>query len=82
MAIFATVRGEWVGASSGSSSSTMDCDIGMAMATLASLRLVVRVGGSGDLMDRAGKWRVNVGWEVIRGLGRSMGIEVEEWLID
>ena len=71
----------------------------MAMATLASLRLLVRVGGggggkggmgggggafggSGDVMDRGGKWRINVGWEVVRGLGRSIGVEVEEWLIE
>jgi origin recognition complex subunit 5 len=27
-------------------------------------------------------WRVNVGWEVVRGLGRSIGVEVEEWLIE
>ncbi|KAI0595831.1 origin recognition complex subunit 5 C-terminus-domain-containing protein [Biscogniauxia sp. FL1348] len=43
-------------------------------------------GGGGGLggadMDRGGKWRVNVGWEVVRGVGRSMGIEVEEWLVE
>jgi origin recognition complex subunit 5 len=33
-------------------------------------------------MDRGGKWRINVAWEVIRGIGRSIGVEVEEWLID
>jgi len=83
MAIFSAVRGEWEdhdierGVDGG--------DIGMAMATLASLRLLVRVGGAqagGDPMDRGGKWRVNVGWEVVRALGRSMGIEVEEWLVE
>ncbi|EMR67256.1 putative origin recognition complex subunit orc5 protein [Eutypa lata UCREL1] len=73
----------------------VDGDVGMAIATLASLRLLVRVGGGGGAgagvggagaggadLDRGGKWRVNVGWEVIRALGRSMNIEVEEWLID
>ncbi|KAK7752927.1 hypothetical protein SLS62_005086 [Diatrype stigma] len=77
----------------------VDGDVGMAIATLASLRLLVRVGGGsagggaggaggpgvgsgGADMDRGGKWRVNVGWEVIRALGRSMGVEVEEWLIE
>jgi origin recognition complex subunit 5 len=34
------------------------------------------------MMDCGGKWRVNVGWEVIRGLGRGVGVEVEEWLIE
>ncbi|KAI5923780.1 origin recognition complex subunit 5 C-terminus-domain-containing protein [Camillea tinctor] len=81
---------------------TVDADVGMALATLASLRLLVRVGGAGAStfssatgggsggggglggadMDRGGKWRVNIGWEVVRGVGRSMGIEVEEWLVE
>ncbi|KAJ9149906.1 Origin recognition complex subunit 5 [Pleurostoma richardsiae] len=59
----------------------MDTDVGMAIATLSTLHLLMRVGG-GDPLDRGGKWRVNVGWEVVRGLGRSMGIEIDEWLID
>ncbi|CAJ0550468.1 Ff.00g103980.m01.CDS01 [Fusarium sp. VM40] len=81
MAIFAAVRSEWadgtvVGASG------LDADVAMAISTLASLRLLTRVGGVGDVMDRGGKWRINVAWEVIRGIGRSIGVEVEEWLID
>ncbi|KAK5660864.1 hypothetical protein OQA88_12235 [Cercophora sp. LCS_1] len=84
MAIFAAVRGEWA-ESNGGGEEVDGADIGMAIATLASLRLLVRVGGQttgGDPMDRGGKWRVNVGWEVVRGLGRGMGVEVEEWLIE
>lgn len=82
MAVFAAVRGEWAPESLGEEVDA--ADIGMAMATLASLRLLVRVGGgaAGDPMDRGGKWRVNVGWEVVRGLGRGMGVEVEEWLVE
>ncbi|KAG5926177.1 hypothetical protein E4U53_003139 [Claviceps sorghi] len=84
LAIFEAVRAEW--APEGSSAALvgaggLDGDLGMAIATLASLRLLVRVG-TGDVMDRAGKWRVNVGWESIRGIGRSIGVEVEEWLIE
>ncbi|KAK4239249.1 origin recognition complex subunit 5 C-terminus-domain-containing protein [Achaetomium macrosporum] len=95
LAIFAAVRGEWETRAAASTTGTGrkggrweekgekgDADIGMAIATLASLRLLVRVGGAGDPMDCGGKWRVNVGWEVIRGLGRAVGVEVEEWLID
>lgn len=78
MAIFTAVRIEW-GIGEGS---VDDADVGMALATLSSLRLLIRVGGGGDPLDRAGKWRVNLGWESVRGLGRSMGIEVEEWLIE
>jgi origin recognition complex subunit 5 len=98
LAIFAAVRREWeAGGGSGGGGGTggeygcgrddgggvaMDGDVGMAIATLASLRLLIRVGAVADVMDRGGKWRVNVGWEVVRGLGRSMGVEVEEWLIE
>ena len=89
MAIFAAVRREWDSGAEADDGrrigSGLDADVGTAIATLASLRLLTRVGGSstgGDPLDRGGKWRVNVGWEVVRGLGRSMGIEVEEWLID
>ncbi|KAL2147897.1 hypothetical protein VTI28DRAFT_3375 [Corynascus sepedonium] len=106
LAIFEAVRAEW-GDASGydgdqddegrwqgkeTAGALGDADVGMAIATLASLRLLVRVGGggaagsvsagAGDMMDRGGKWRVNVGWEVIRGLGRGIGVEVEEWLIE
>ncbi|PSR83126.1 origin recognition complex subunit 5 C-terminus-domain-containing protein [Coniella lustricola] len=71
------------GSASGGLTAAVDVDVGMALATLSSLRLLVRVGGGGgDPLDRGGKWRVNVGWEVVRGLGRSMGIEVEDWLIE
>ncbi|PNY28814.1 Uncharacterized protein TCAP_01264 [Tolypocladium capitatum] len=82
LAVFEAVRGEWapVG-SSAVGAAGLDGDVGMAIATLASLRLLVRVG-AGDVMDRAGKWRINVGWEAIRGIGRSIGVEVEEWLIE
>ncbi|EHA50486.1 hypothetical protein MGG_03184 [Pyricularia oryzae 70-15] len=64
------------------SGATLAGDVAMAVATLSSLRLLVRVGGGGDPTDRSGRWRVNVGWDVIRPLGRSMGVEVEDWLID
>ncbi|KAF5001454.1 hypothetical protein FGRMN_1050 [Fusarium graminum] len=81
MAIFAAVRTEWAdGTAVGASG--LDADVAMAISTLASLRLLTRVGGAGDVMDRGGKWRINVAWEVIRGIGRSIGVEVEEWLIE
>ncbi|KAI1780672.1 origin recognition complex subunit 5 C-terminus-domain-containing protein [Hypoxylon cercidicola] len=87
VAIYAATRREWVddgGSEEKDGGVGVDGDVGMAIATLASLRLLVRVGGAGggDAMDRGGKWRVGVGWEVVRGVGRSMGVEVEEWLIE
>ncbi|KAK9778777.1 hypothetical protein SCAR479_04400 [Seiridium cardinale] len=84
VAIYAALLREQVGNGGKGGGLGVDADVGMAIATLASLRLLVRVGsgaGAGDL-DRGGRWRVGVGWEVVRGIGRSLGVEVEEWLIE
>lgn len=81
MAVFAAVRTEWIEDGRPIGNAGIDGDIGMALTTLVSLRLLVRVG-AGDMMDRSGRWRVNVGWEAVRGIGRSIGVEVEEWLIE
>ncbi|KHN97816.1 origin recognition complex subunit Orc5 [Metarhizium album ARSEF 1941] len=81
MAIFEVVRSEWSPDGTCAGNPGLDGDIGMALATLASLRLLVKVG-AGDMMDRSGKWRINISWESIRGIGRSVGVEVEEWLIE
>ena len=53
------------------------------IATLASLRLLVRAGAGGDPLEGGGgKWRVNVGWEYVRGLARSVRFDVEELLVE
>ncbi|PVH80902.1 hypothetical protein DL98DRAFT_654352 [Cadophora sp. DSE1049] len=59
-------------------------DVQMAVATLASLRLLVRMGsvGSVDVLDAGTKYRVAVGWEVVRGIARSVGVEVEDYLAE
>ncbi|KAF4120956.1 origin recognition complex subunit 5 [Geosmithia morbida] len=87
LAIFSAVRVEWglvteTSAGPGGGKGALDADVAMAMATLTSLRLLNRIGIGGDVMDRGGKWRINVGWDVVRGVGRGMGVEVDEWLID
>jgi len=33
-------------------------------------------------LDGSGKYRVAVGWEVIRGVARSVGVEAEDYLAD
>jgi len=88
MAIFVALSSEWaaseggaVGAD-GTSALPIDADVGVALATLASLRLLIRVGIGGDMMDRGARWRINVSWEAVRALGRSVGIEVEDWLVE
>lgn len=87
VAIYAAVHQEWAASEKpggGTHSSTVDGDVGMAIATLASLRLLMRVGGNAGSsdVDRGSRWRVGVGWEVVRGVGRSLGVEVEEWLVE
>ncbi|PHH79342.1 hypothetical protein CDD82_2444 [Ophiocordyceps australis] len=81
LAIFEAVRLEWTPDGCSLGAAGLDADVAAAVATLASLRLLVRVG-AGDVMDRAGKWRINAGWETVRGIGRSIGVEVDEWLIE
>jgi origin recognition complex subunit 5 len=57
-------------------------DIPMAIATLASLRLVVKTSNAADPLDASTKWKVSVGWDVVRGVARSVGVEVEDFLLD
>jgi origin recognition complex subunit 5 len=59
-------------------------DILTAIATLASLRLLVKMGpvSAGDQLDGGSKYRVAVGWDVVRGIGRSVGLEVEDYLAE
>jgi origin recognition complex subunit 5 len=57
-------------------------DLYTQIATLTSLRLLVRAGaGSNDALEAGGRWRVNFGWEYARALGRSVNIEVGEFLV-
>jgi origin recognition complex subunit 5 len=57
-------------------------DLYTQIATLTSLRLLVRAGaGSSDVLEAGGRWRVNFGWEYARALGRSVNLEVGEYLV-
>ncbi|KAH7046741.1 origin recognition complex subunit 5 C-terminus-domain-containing protein [Macrophomina phaseolina] len=56
-------------------------DVYTAIATLNSLRLLLRSGAAGaDPLDGSCKWRVNYGWEYVRDLGRSVGLEMGDYL--
>lgn len=81
MAIFAAIKSE---ASVGKSylAGGVTADVPMAIATLASLRLLIRTGGAGDPLEAGTKYRVNVGWEVVRGVARSVGVEVEDFIVE
>jgi origin recognition complex subunit 5 len=58
-------------------------DLYTQIATLTSMRLLVRTGGVGssDVLDSGAKWRVNFGWEYVRSLGRGVNLEVGEYLV-
>ena len=58
-------------------------DLYTQIATLTSMRLLMRAGGAGsnDALEMGGKWRVNFGWEYARALGRSVNLEVGEYLV-
>jgi origin recognition complex subunit 5 len=80
LAIFHAVRGEGgIGKAAGWSSTA---DIPMAIATLVSLRLVVKTSNVADPLDASTRWKVNVGWDVVRAMARSVGVEVEDFLLD
>jgi origin recognition complex subunit 5 len=59
-------------------------DIQMAIATLANLRLLVKMGAANaiDTLDGGSKYRVAVGWEVVRSIARSVGVEAEDYLAE
>jgi origin recognition complex subunit 5 len=58
-------------------------DLLTQVSTLTSMRLLVRVGGAGssDVLEPGARWRVNFGWEYVRSLGRTVGVEVGEYLV-
>jgi len=60
-------------------------DVLSGISTLVSLRLISKVGGAGagnDVLDGGSRYRVNVGWDLVRGLGRGVGIEIEEFVAE
>jgi origin recognition complex subunit 5 len=79
LAIFWALREE---ASGGGKAEAGGADILAAIAALGSLRLLGKTSKVADPLEGGCKWKVNVGWEVVRGVGRSVGIEVEEWIIE
>jgi origin recognition complex subunit 5 len=57
-------------------------DLYTQIATLTSMRLLVRAGaGANDALEAGARWRVNFGWEYARALGRTVNLEVGEYLV-
>lgn len=81
----ADARGRYKGrAGAGREEVNGSAEIQMAIATLASLRLLVKMGAqnAGDAMDGGCRYRVAVGWDVVRGVARSVGVEAEDYLAE
>ena len=55
-------------------------DVMCQLATLAGLRLVIKSGGTGDILEGATKWKVNVGWEFVRGVASGVEFDIENYL--
>ncbi|KAF2155848.1 hypothetical protein K461DRAFT_274887 [Myriangium duriaei CBS 260.36] len=62
---------------------TSNVDIYTQMATLSSLRLLVRSGiYSSDALDRTGKWRVTYNWDYTLRLARSLNFDITDYVAE
>ncbi|MCJ1382573.1 hypothetical protein MMC17_005686 [Xylographa soralifera] len=52
------------------------------IATLASSKMLVKTSTMADILDAGTKWRVNVGWEYIQVIARTIGFEIEGFLAE
>ncbi|KAK1822070.1 hypothetical protein LTR12_003416 [Friedmanniomyces endolithicus] len=61
-------------------------DVYTLVATLTSLKLLVRGGGlgAGDALEAGGKWRVGaaVSWEYVQGLARSVDFSLQDYVAE
>lgn len=51
------------------------------IATLTSMRLLLKATAL-DPLDGAAKWKVNVAWEYVRSVARSVRFEIEEFVVE
>jgi origin recognition complex subunit 5 len=83
LAIFHAIKADATGGN-GRGKVEGSADIYSAIATLASLRLLIKLGpgNANDSLEGGARYRVAVGWEVVRGVARSVGVEVEDYLAE
>ncbi|KAG4302337.1 hypothetical protein PCK1_001609 [Pneumocystis canis] len=48
--------------------------------TLASLKIIIRSSLISDKLDSAGRWKVNVGWDFVQKIAKSINFELENYL--
>lgn len=57
-------------------------DVLTTIASLTACRLMSRAGAGGiggDALEEGAKWKANVGWDYVVKLGRSVGLEMQDW---
>lgn len=52
------------------------------VATLAGLRLMVKVGVGADVLEGGGKWKSNVSWEFVNDVARGVRFDIESYLVE
>jgi origin recognition complex subunit 5 len=57
-------------------------DVLLQVVELAAMRLVVKTSSAAEAMDAGTKWRVNVGWEYVLGVARSVRFDLENYVIE
>ncbi|MCJ1287522.1 hypothetical protein MMC26_006874 [Xylographa opegraphella] len=57
-------------------------DLMSQIATLASSKMLVKTSTMADILDAGTKWRVNVGWDYIQVITRTIGFEIEAFLAE
>ena len=57
-------------------------DLMSQIATLASSKMLVKTSAMADILDSGTKWRINIGWEYIQVIARTIGFEIEGFLAE
>jgi len=57
-------------------------DVMCMITTLVGLRLIIKAGVKGDLLEGWGKWRCNVGWDFVNNVARGVKFDLESYLVE
>ncbi|EMR08074.1 hypothetical protein PNEG_03514 [Pneumocystis murina B123] len=57
-------------------------DIYTQIENLATLKMLIRTSLTSDKLDSASRWKVNVSWNFVQKIAKSVGFELEDYLIE
>ncbi|KTW26135.1 hypothetical protein T552_03028 [Pneumocystis carinii B80] len=57
-------------------------DIYTQIENLATLKMIIRTSLTSDKLDSASRWKVNVSWNFVQKIAKSVGFELEDYLIE